>query len=74
MDKLLELLNDIRPDLDFEKEERLLDDNILDSFDVITVVSELNDAFGIKINIASLTPENLNSVKAMQKLIEQLQK
>jgi len=69
MDKLLDLLSDIRPDLDFSKEERLIEGGVLDSFDIITVVSEINDAFNVSINVADLIPDNLNSAPAMWDLI-----
>jgi len=70
MDKLIAILEDIRPDVDFEKEERLIDDNIFDSFDIITAVAEINDAYNIHINVAHLTPENMNNVQAIRNLIE----
>ena len=72
MEKLYEILNDIRPDLDFETAEKLIDDSVLDSFDIITIVSELNDAFDIEINVADLVPENMNSAKAMWELVGKL--
>ena len=51
MDKLLELLKGIRPDVDFETETALIDDGILDSFDVVSIISELDDEFGVQIRI-----------------------
>ena len=72
MDELLKLLKDIRPDVDFEKEERLIDDGVLDSFDIITTVSEINDFFDVNINVADLVPENLNNITAMWELINRL--
>lgn len=73
MEKLMEILNDARPDLDFENETRLIDDNILDSFDIITIVGEINEAFDIYINVGDLLPENFNSAKAIWSLIESYQ-
>lgn len=61
MDKLLELLKGIRPDVDFETETALIDDGILDSFDVVSIISELDDEFGVQIRIAELDPDNFNS-------------
>lgn len=69
MEELLEILEDIRPDVDFEKEEKLIDDRILQSFDIITVVAELNDHFDISINVNQILPENLNSAKNMWDLV-----
>ena len=73
MDKVLEIVKEIRPDVDFEKETKLIDDNILDSFDIISIVAEFNDAFNIEINVEDLEPENFNTVTAMKALIERLQ-
>lgn len=70
MEKLLEILSDIRPDVDFTAEKKLIDGGVLDSFDIISIVNELNDAYDINININKLKPENLNSVEAMMELIE----
>ena len=74
MEKLLELLNKIRPDLDFTVEQNLVDDNRLDSFDIITIVSEINDVFNVDITVADLEPHNLNSMAAMWNLILHLKK
>lgn len=70
--KIMEILQGLRSDIDFEKEERLIDDGLLDSFDIIGLVGELNDAFDISINVANLVPENFNSASAMAKLVETL--
>lgn len=73
MDTVLEILKGVRPDVDFENETRLIDDDVLDSFDIITIVSEFNEEFGIDIDVEDLEPENFNSYKAMWELIEELQ-
>ena len=65
MDKLLELLKGIRPDVDFETETALIDDGILDSFDVVSIISELDDEFGVQIRIAELDPDNFNSLQSI---------
>jgi acyl carrier protein len=72
MDKLLEILKGIRPDVDFENETELIDDGILDSFDVVSIISEIDDAFGVQIRINELDPENFNSAEAIWALIEKL--
>ena len=66
----MKILNDVRPDLDFNKENKLIDDEILDSFDIITIVGEINDVFDININVGDLLPENFNSAKAIWDLIQ----
>ena len=73
MEKIIKLLKGIRPDVDFEKEKKLIDDEILDSFDIIAIVSELNEAFDIEIDVEDLEPCNFNSVEAIKDLIRTLQ-
>jgi acyl carrier protein len=72
MDKLLGILKSLRSDVDFETETLLVDNGVLDSFDIISLVSELNDAYGIQISVVDLVPENFNSVQAMAALIARL--
>ena len=73
MDELLKLLSDICPKVDFVKEKKLIDDGILDSFDIISIVNELNEHYDIEIDVDDLEPENFNSVEAMLELIHTLQ-
>ena len=72
-EQILEILGGIRPDVDFVNEKLLIDDSILDSFDIISIVGEFNDAFDIEIDVEDLEPVNFNTVEAMQELIEKLQ-
>ncbi len=74
MEKLLELLKGVRPDVDFENETALIDDGILDSFDVVAIISELDNAFGVQIRINELDPDNFNSAEAIWNLIQKLKK
>ena len=71
-EKLLEILKDLRAEVEFEKETKLIDDGILDSFDIVTLVAELNAEFDIEINVMDLEPDNFNTVNAMLELIEKL--
>ena len=73
MEKILDILQGIRSDVDFEKEKKLIDDGILDSFDIIEIVSTFNDEFDIEIDVDELMPENFNTIEAMKQLIEKLQ-
>lgn len=73
MDELLTILKNLRPDVDFETNERLIDDGILDSLDIVALVSELNDCMDIDISVEHLVPENFNSAKAIMALIQSLQ-
>ena len=73
MDKLMRILSELNPDVDFETEDALIDGGLLDSFDIVTLVAEIDDAFGIEIPAEALIPENFNSAKAIFALIQQLQ-
>ena len=73
MEKLLELLKGVRPDVDFENETALIDDGILDSFDVVSIISEIDDVFGVQIRINELDPENFNSAENIWNLVQRLQ-
>ncbi len=73
MDELMQILEELRPDVDFENETALIDDGVLDSFDIVALVGELNEEFDIEIKPNNLVPANFNSAKAMMKLIEELQ-
>lgn len=71
-EKLLEILRELRADVDFENETALVTDGILDSFDIVSLVAELNAEFDITIGVDDLEPENFDTVDAMAELIEEL--
>lgn len=71
-EKILEILNDLNPDIDYETETTLVDDDLLDSFDLVSLVSELNDSFDINITVVDFVPENFNSLSALTALVERL--
>ena len=73
METLLENLNDIDDTVNWEDETALIDDRILDSFGVISLISELEDQFEIEIDASEIVPENFNSADAMWKMIQRLQ-
>ena len=73
METLLEILNDIDDNVNWEDETALIDDRILDSFGVISLISELEDQFEIEIDASEIVPENFNSADAMWKMIQRLQ-
>lgn len=68
MEKLVDILKELRPDIDIESQS-LVDDGILDSFDIVTLVGELTDAFSIEIGVEDIIPENFNSVDDIMALI-----
>lgn len=73
MDELLEILRSLKSDVDFEAEKALIDDSVLDSFDVVQLVQQLNEAFDIEIGAADITPDNFNSADAMYAMIKRLE-
>ncbi|SDZ10243.1 Phosphopantetheine attachment site [Proteiniborus ethanoligenes] len=72
METLLEILEELHPDVDFENCDTLIDSNILDSFDIIAIISEINSEFDVAIPAEEIIPENFNSAKALYALIERL--
>ena len=72
MEKLIDILTDLHPDVDFETETQLIDGAILDSFDIVTLVAEIDAEFDVQIPAEELQPENFNSAKALYALIERL--
>ena len=72
MNELMEILQELRPDVDFENETQLITNGVLDSFDIVALVGELNDEFDIEIKPNNLVPENFNSAEALYELIMRL--
>lgn len=72
MKEIFRILNEINPDVDYENNNSLIDDGILDSFDIVTLVGELSDAYEVSISAADITVENFNSAKAMYDMILRL--
>ena len=72
MEKLLEILSELHDDVDFTVEESLIDDGILDSLDVVAIVTEISSEFDVRIPPEEIVPENFNSAKALWALIEKL--
>ncbi len=70
---VLQILQEVRPDVDFENEKKLIDDKVLDSFDIISIIGDLNDEFDIEINVNDLEPENFNTLEAITELVVRLQ-
>ena len=73
MEELLRIMSEVRPDIDFENETALIDNEMLDSLDIVAIVTDVNDEFDIQINVNDLLPENFNSAKALYELITKLQ-
>ena len=72
MEELMEILRELRPDVDFEKETALIDDGILGSFDITALVNEIADVFDVELSMADLEPENFNSAQAIWDFVQSL--
>ena len=72
MEELLEILTDLHPDVDYESCTALVDDKILDSFDIIAIVSEIDNVFDVAVPAEEIIPENFNSAEAIYSLIQRL--
>lgn len=72
MEELLNILKEFRPDIDFEKQTNLIADGLLDSLDIVNIISEMDSAFDIEIPVEEVTPENFASVQAMWALVQRV--
>ena len=72
MEKLLAILNELHDDVDFTKETALIDDVILDSLDIVSIVTEIDSEFDVRIPPEEIIPENFNSAEALFDLISRL--
>ena len=73
MDELMEILEELRPDIDFETEKELVSGRKISSFDVISIVTEIDEVFDVKVKPAELVPENFDSAEAIWAMIQRLQ-
>lgn len=73
LETILDILKDLHEDVDFEICTTLIDDGILDSFDIISIITEINSEFGVAIPADKIVPENFNSAKALAELVEELE-
>lgn len=69
-ERVLEILQDVVPDVDFENEENLISDSIVDSFAVVAMVNELNDELDIDIPAREILPANFETLDAIVALVE----
>lgn len=69
---ILEILEELHADVEYEKESKLVDNKVLDSFDLVTLVSELSEKFDIDITARDFIPENFNSVDALAAMVDRL--
>lgn len=69
----MEILENIHPEIDFNTCETLIDDGLIDSFDIVTIISEINEEYDVVIPAEEIVPENFNSAKALYSLIQRLE-
>lgn len=72
MEQLLKILSEIKPDVDFNIAESLIDDEVFDSFDIVQLVGQISEEFEIEISPNDILPENFNSAGAMWQMIQRL--
>ena len=72
MEKLLEILNSLHPEVDFANTSDLVDDGVLDSLDIVTLITEIHETFDVTVPAEEIIPENFNSVEDIMALIERL--
>lgn len=73
LETILDILKDLHEDVDFETCTTLIDDEILDSFDIISIITEINSEFGVAIPADKIIPENFNSAQALADLVDELE-
>lgn len=73
MEELLEVLKRVKPGVDFENNSNLIDEEVLDSFDIVSIVAAINEEFDIQITAKDIVPENFNSLEEMYALVEKLE-
>jgi D-alanine--poly(phosphoribitol) ligase subunit 2 len=72
MDTILEILTGLHPEVDFESCNTLIDDKIIDSFDIVSIISDISDEFEVTIPVEEIVPKNFNSAKALNAMVERL--
>ena len=72
MERIIELLQEIKEDIDYENEASLIDDELLDSFDILQLISALDEEFDISIPAAMIVPQNFNNVEALWNMVQEL--
>lgn len=74
MDKLIAILTDVCPEVDFVNGTDLVTNGVIDSMDVVAMIGEISDAFDVEVPVEEIKPENFDSAKAIFELIEKLQR
>lgn len=73
MEEIIKILEEVKPGIDYRNEKSLIDDEILDSLEIVTIVAKINKEFDIEFPVNELIPENFNSVEALYKVVKRLE-
>ncbi len=72
LDHMIELLEDVKGNVDYENCTKLVDDRVLDSFDILSIISSINDEFDVSVPAKDIVPDNFNSAQAMLDIVKRL--
>jgi len=72
MEQIINILTDLHPEVDFTTQTGLIDNKILDSFDIVSIVTEISNEFDIAVPAEEIIPDNFNSAQALQTMIDRL--
>lgn len=72
MKKLLEILEEIKPGVDFNNSKNMIEEGLIDSFDIITIITAINSEFDIDFTVADIMPENFETVETLYNTIERI--
>lgn len=72
LDHMIELLEDVKGNVDYENCTTLVDDRVLDSFDILSIISSINDEFDVSVPAKDIVPDNFNSAQAMLDMVKRL--
>lgn len=71
-EELTEILKELHPDVDYNTEKKLIDDKVIDSFDIVTLISEIREEFDVTISADKIVPKNFNSLDALCEMVQKL--
>lgn len=72
MEKLLEILESVKPGVDFKSSSNMIEEGLIDSFDIVSIIANINEAFDIDFGVSEVVPENFATVQALYETIERI--
>lgn len=72
MEKLLSILESIKPGVDFKNSKNMIEEGLIDSFDIVTLVAKINEEFDIEFTVNEIVPENFATVETLYNTIERI--